>query len=135
MKQAREGGFTMVEVMVAMVILAVGLLGLEALGIGAIRSVSLADQNSRAAAIATAHLEDAIQRIHRSDIPPSCLDQPLAGGDRLTREVVISNDPAEPHRVVVTVVPEPRGGAERPYTLATHVFAVTTTGVSPDSIC
>ena len=45
-------GFTLIEVVVAMVILALGLLGLEALGIGAARSIATADRQSGYATIA-----------------------------------------------------------------------------------
>jgi type IV pilus modification protein PilV len=55
---AREAGFTLIEVLVAMVILSVGLLGLEALGIGAARSVVKAEDQTRMATAATRVMEE-----------------------------------------------------------------------------
>ena len=52
-----EEGFTLIEVLAAMMILAVGLLAVQALGIGAARSVVQADHRSELAAIATATIE------------------------------------------------------------------------------
>ncbi len=59
-----QGGFTLIEVLVAMVVLAVGLLAVQALGIRALRSVSGAEQQSELAAAVTAMLErqDAVVR-------------------------------------------------------------------------
>lgn len=55
-------GFTLIEVLVAMVILAVGLLALESMGIGAARMVARADRQSEYTAMATADLEAALNQ-------------------------------------------------------------------------
>jgi prepilin-type N-terminal cleavage/methylation domain-containing protein len=65
-RTAREAGFTLIEVLVAMVILSVGLLGLEALGIGAARSVVKADDQTRMATAATRVMEEKQQAVHRA---------------------------------------------------------------------
>ena len=52
-----ESGFTLIEVLAAMLILAVGLLGLEALGIGASRAVTLSGKQSRYATLASQQME------------------------------------------------------------------------------
>jgi prepilin-type N-terminal cleavage/methylation domain-containing protein len=62
----REAGFTLIEVLVAMVILSVGLLGLEALGIGAARSVVSADNQTRMATAATRAMEAKQQEVRRA---------------------------------------------------------------------
>lgn len=61
-----EAGFTLIEVLAAMLVLAVGLLGLQALGIGAARSVARADHQSELAEIATATIEERQQEIRRN---------------------------------------------------------------------
>jgi prepilin-type N-terminal cleavage/methylation domain-containing protein len=61
-----EGGFTLIEVLAAMVIVAVGLLGLQALGIGAARSVVRADHQSELAAVATAAIEARQQAVRQN---------------------------------------------------------------------
>ncbi len=58
-------GFTLVEVLVAMVILAIGLLALEALGIGAARAVARADVQSEYTALATQRMEETLMRIRQ----------------------------------------------------------------------
>lgn len=65
--RGREG-FTLIEVLVAMVILAVGLLALEAMGIGAARMVARADEQSEYTAMASEELELALARVVRG--PP-----------------------------------------------------------------
>lgn len=58
-----EAGFTLIEVLAAMLVLAIGMMGLQALGIGAARSVSRADHQTELAAIATATIEARQQAI------------------------------------------------------------------------
>lgn len=68
-----QDGFTLIEVLVAMLILAVGLLGLEALGIGAARSLAAAENKSEIVALGTGAMERA-QRTLRQGLtasPPS----------------------------------------------------------------
>ncbi len=86
---ARSGreGFTLVEVLVAMVILAIGLLALEALGIGAARAVARADVQSEYTALATARVEETLVRI-RQGLPLNTGVLDAAGGATVTTEVV-----------------------------------------------
>jgi type IV pilus assembly protein PilV len=59
----REAGFTLIEVLIALVILAIGLLAVEALGIGAARSVQRARVTGAYTALATDELEQALAAI------------------------------------------------------------------------
>lgn len=113
-----EHGFTLIEVLIALVILAIGILGLEALGIYAVRAVAQADRNSRSAATATLYLEDALQQIRNDRIPQSCTGKLLANGDRVTRLVTIGSSAATASRVMVTVTPASRGTLQQPYTVS-----------------
>lgn len=61
--ERREGGFTLIEVLIAMMILAVGLLGLEALGIGVARGVGRAERRSAQAVVAADTMERMVSRI------------------------------------------------------------------------
>jgi type IV pilus modification protein PilV len=61
-----EAGFTLIEVLVAMVILSIGLLGVEALGIGAARSVVRAEEQTRLATAATREMEEKQQEVRRA---------------------------------------------------------------------
>lgn len=124
-----DSGFTLIEVLVAMVILAVGLLTLQALGVGAARSIALAQKQSEYAVLASSHLEDATELV-RSGGRDACLSvghAPQAvgpSGDLLGREAVLSSGETL-CTVTVTLSPNPdAGGALRPgpLTVRSHVF-------------
>lgn len=92
-------GFTLIEVMVAMVILSIGLLGLEALGIGAARANAVAARQSRGAVMAADSLESALHQLRLRRLPVQFCQEDLEFGDRLSRQI----DASDPHHVVVTV--------------------------------
>lgn len=105
-------GFTLIEVMVAMVILAVGLLGLEALGIGAARAIALADRQSGYATLASDSLEAAMHQVRRGNAPARFCIEELPFGDRMSREVVVTPQTPPPGEgqlieVVVRIIPNP----------------------------
>jgi prepilin-type N-terminal cleavage/methylation domain-containing protein len=96
-------GFTLIEVVVAMVILALGLLGLEALGIGAARSIARADRQSGYATLASDSLESALHQLRRNQVPVQFCQTDLRFGDRMSREVDLSNPQLA--RVTIQMVP------------------------------
>jgi len=100
-----EGGFTLIEVVVAMVILALGLLGLEALGIGAARSIALADRQSGYATIASDSLESALHQLRQQTIPVQFCQTDLRFGDRMSREIDLTNPQLA--EVTIRVIPNP----------------------------
>jgi prepilin-type N-terminal cleavage/methylation domain-containing protein len=109
-----EEGFTLIEVLVAMMILAVGLLGLEALGIGAARSLTLAEAGSELVAAGTAAMEKSQQKVHRELlVPPStvttgrtCETQPtLTVCTDVQTRATLGALPSRNARVTVTVTP------------------------------
>jgi len=103
-------GFTLIEVLVAMVILAVGLLALESMGIGAARMVARADRQSEYTAMATADLEAALNQFRTTGA--------VGGGVR----------PEGPASVARTVTPLGSMGIAGGRTLTTVMVEVT---VSP----
>ncbi len=107
-RRSGEEGFTLIEVLVAMVILAVGLLGLEALGIGAARAVAMADRQSGYATLASDSLEAALHQIRQGEMPARFCDEDLPLGDRMSRDVVVTAD-AEGQLIGVEVrmIPDP----------------------------
>lgn len=119
-----QQGFTLIEVLVAMIILAVGLLGLEALSIGAARSISLASKQSRFATVASDSLESALSQLRAGQLPTAfCTDLP-PGGEKLSRAVSV----ATPTLPVVTVSVVPNSGAAvvaRPYVLRSSLYLPT----------
>ncbi len=76
-----ESGFTLVEVVVAMVVLAVGLMGLQALTISAIRSVAIGHERTEHAVFASSLLEEGMRQVRAAN---DCFaDGPTAGTDVL----------------------------------------------------
>lgn len=122
-----EAGFTLIEVLVAMLILAVGLLGLEALGIGAARSIAMAEEKSEFTMVATRLMEDRILEVRRNpttvSTSESCIVDALSGhyacSQVSTRNQLVTL-PANTARVRVWV----RESAEAPghFDLVSHVF-------------
>jgi prepilin-type N-terminal cleavage/methylation domain-containing protein len=138
---ASRDGFTLIEVLVAMVILAVGLLGLEALGIHAVRATAQADRTTRAAAVGMQHLEGAIQELRRTPPKaPGTLDV-TANGYRVQRGVCYSRDAIVASHVTalvyVVVTPPSRGAASpRPDTLRSFVFLpISPSGITTSNAC
>lgn len=135
MNRRETDGFTMIEVLVAMVILALGLLGLEALGIGAARSIALADRQSGYATIASDSLESALHQLRRGEIPSQFCDSGLRFGDRMSREVDLS-DP-QLARVAIRIIPaEDAPHTAEPYDLESSVYLpAALVGSAPGAAC
>ncbi|HEY7769445.1 type IV pilus modification PilV family protein [Longimicrobium sp.] len=74
-----DAGFSLVEVLVAMVILAVGLLGVEAMAIGASRQIGMANRTTQYTLIATQELETELKTV-RAGGQPQSRRYPLEGG-------------------------------------------------------
>lgn len=112
-RTGREG-FTLVEVLVAMVILAIGLLALEAMGIGAARAVVRADLQSEYTALATDRMERALSLIRQN--------QAVAGLDTVTPEATLTAVVAQAaagtrQSFTVTVTVTPTASSTRGVTL------------------
>ena len=125
----REEGFTLIEVLVAMVILAVGLLGLEALSIGAARTLAIAETGNEMVAAGTAAMEKAQQAVHRElAVTPVVIStgencEPLTSLTvcaSVDTRATLSTLPARNARVTVTVTPA-RAGSD-PFTITSYVF-------------
>jgi len=105
-------GFTLIEVTIAMLILAVGLLSLEALGIGAARVVTLSEKQGRYATIAASTME-----AMRNDIRAAPAALPidrttyvlLAGGDTAVVKREAARQDVKQARLTVTVSPRSVG--------------------------
>ncbi len=121
-------GFTLIEVMIAMVILAVGLLSLEALGIGAARVVTLSEKQGRYATLAASTMESMRNEIRNA---PAALpiDRTtkvlLVGGDTAVVKREASRQAVRQARLVVTVSPSgtgPRLVRAAPVVLNSYLF-------------
>ena len=104
-----RGGFTLIEVLVAMVVLAVGLLALESMAIGASRSIATANRMTEYTLIASQQLETTQQRV-RSGLNPQSGDQVLANGTLVATTVAQNvQGTSRLWTITVTVTP-PAGG-------------------------
>lgn len=65
-----DAGFSLMEVLIAMVILAVGLLGIEAMAIGASRQIASANRTTEYTLIATEQLENELRRLRTTTQDP-----------------------------------------------------------------
>lgn len=72
--ERRDAGFSLIEVLVAMVILAVGLLAIEAMAIGAARQIASANYTTEYTLVATEQLEAELRRLRDLDQNPQAAD-------------------------------------------------------------
>lgn len=74
-----QAGFSLIEVLIAMVILAVGLLAIEAMAIGASRMVAGGDRNTEYTLLATQSLETQLLRVRSTTLNPQASDTTVNG--------------------------------------------------------
>jgi prepilin-type N-terminal cleavage/methylation domain-containing protein len=74
-----RAGFSLIEVLIAMVILAVGLLAIEAMAIGASRMVAGGDRNTEYTLLATQRLETQLLRVRTTTQNPQASDSTVNG--------------------------------------------------------
>jgi prepilin-type N-terminal cleavage/methylation domain-containing protein len=121
-----EAGFTLIEVLAAMVILSVGLLALEALGIGAARSVASADRQTRYTAVATRVMEGRQQEIRQS--PGAVATGESCGADAASGLYVCSaaetslSDASVPQHSALVSVRVARSEAGPFFTVSSYVY-------------
>lgn len=103
-----RGGFTLVEVLIAMLILAVGLLGLEAMAIGASRTIATANRMTEYTLIASQQLETVLEQARSGQNPGPSVTE-LDNGT--TIDIDVDTDPQGAagtlYQVRVTVTPHP----------------------------
>lgn len=99
-----RAGFTLIEVLVAMVVLAIGLLALEAMGIGAARAVARAGEASEYTALASDRLERALNTA-RTGTAPAASDVMMDGARVQTAVATQAQGARTLYTVTVTVTP------------------------------
>jgi hypothetical protein len=93
----------LIEVAIALVLLAVGVLALQALALSAGRSLGLAETNTRAANLVARHAEATLRAL-AADSLPADLDCELADGGRLSREITVAAN-GQGVRFEITLIP------------------------------
>lgn len=114
-----QDGFTLIEVLIAMVILAVGLLGLEALGIGAARMVGRAERQGDYIAAASSRLETTMATLRTGGPTPPALRTEEIPGAQLRTE---ATGAGRLWTVKVTVTPTDSAHVKDTYVLTGNVF-------------
>lgn len=102
-----RGGFALAEVLVAMVILAVGLMALESLAIGAARRITMANFATEYTLIGSERMETALTAA-RGGTPPVTSTTTLADGTRVDQDVtptVLGGVGGTLYQVRITVTP------------------------------
>jgi type IV pilus modification protein PilV len=118
-----RAGFTLIEVLVAMIILAVGLLGLEALGIAAARATAQAQHRTVLAAHATQALEDQVRQTRLSAVlsaQAETCETHEEVGVRVCTQVVTAGMPPNAARIEVRA--NRTVGQPFDYELSSYVF-------------
>lgn len=119
-----RAGFTLIEVLIAMVILAVGLLALEGLALGASRRVATANRLTEFTLIATHELETTLEGLRKSPVVnPGDDDWDLPNGTRVQR--VVGESPlggGTVYEVEVTVTPPTSNLNLNPVTVTGRVW-------------
>lgn len=118
-----DAGFSLIEVLIAMIILSVGLLALESLGIGAARSVRRAQAQSNYATTAQELMERTLVRISQApDVAIADTSYTAATGERVFRTASAST-------VVGTTRNYVAGTTLKSWTVTVRVLPPTNLGV------
>lgn len=116
---AGNAGFTLIEVLIAMVILSVGLLALEGMAVGASRTTAHASRRSLYTTVATDALEQTISGLHAGAVANSTTPVKNSAGVTVANSAVTIVDngaltaPSPPlHRYDITVQVTPVQASE-----------------------
>jgi prepilin-type N-terminal cleavage/methylation domain-containing protein len=110
-RRRRPEGFTLIEVLIALVILAIGLLALAALGIGASRMSTRASYMSAYTGRATSELESMIGQIRASELnTPISASSNINSAGGVTRARVVTTATPSGSQWTVTVKVYPQSG-------------------------
>lgn len=113
-----QEGFTLIEVLIAMVILAVGLLGLEALGIGAARLVGRAERQGDYITAATTRLDASMAQVRQGVNPPPVSTEEIPGASLRTQ----ATSAGRLWTITVTITPTDSAHVKDTYVLSGNVF-------------
>lgn len=119
-----DGGFTLIEILIAMVLLGVGMLGLSALGVTSARTLAQAEVRTAYAITAADALEQALYRIRTE---PGSVSSGVLSVDTLdSRDIVTTTvtraDPRWTVTVTVAASASSRSASISDYTISSDVF-------------
>jgi type IV pilus assembly protein PilV len=97
-----EEGFTLVEIMIALVVLSVGLVALAGLQISAIRGNAFSKRMTTAVSVANTRIEQ-IKNMPYANIQPESSTQITESNINFTRQVTVTNNSPLPNTKTVNV--------------------------------
>lgn len=117
----QSGGFTLSEVLIAMVVLSIGLLGLSAMTLAMGKSLTFSKQQTIATTLAQDKIEAVKQTPYAQVVPanyPAEAYHTIPGYPQFSRSVIVHTDSplAETKTVAVTTAWQPPG-RDRPHTI------------------
>jgi prepilin-type N-terminal cleavage/methylation domain-containing protein len=115
-----QDGFTLVEVLMAMVILSVGLLSMMPLGATELKLVAAADQRTELTVNAASHLERAVLDLRRAGALTDS-SWTLSGGEKVVRTAARTPS-TKVWTLTVQVTPTRADASSHAVTLTNHVF-------------
>lgn len=116
---SNDAGFTLLEVLFAMMLLGIGIMGLQGLAISSARTIGQAELRSEHALIAVQEMEKGLLNARGGACtPPSPSTFTLENGDAVQTTVT----PTTATQCTVTVQILPASGALGTYTLTSNVF-------------
>jgi type II secretory pathway component PulJ len=98
-----RGGFAVLEVMIAMVLMAIAMLAIQGMGVHALRNLTRAQMQSEYAQSATRHLESVADSVRRSLI--ACGTRTRPNGARGDSARVVIRGTQDRREIVVSILP------------------------------
>lgn len=125
-RERNDGGFALIEALIAMVILSIGLLGLNAMAVGAATSNARSERMSRATLTASEFIEVALYQMRNGQpVEQLCVNPGFEQGDRVSLRVDASDASRLGVTAVITARPARPGNPLHADTIVSYAYRAT----------